>query len=141
MKLKILIVAIPILIFMTISCSSSHTEEQFPYGSYLYRSYNFLGDLVGEGTLYINPPDSNGVMGNWQIRKVRECNNCGAQFGSGILIGTLENDTLRVNLNPDDIFIDTELIGEFVNGNYDGKWKWINQEGFGYSGTFTSSRQ
>ena len=141
MKLKILIVAIQVLIFMIISCSSSHTEEHFPYGSYLYRSYNFLGNLVGEGTLYINPPDSNGVMGNWQIRKVRECNNCGAQFGSGILIGTLENDTLRVNLNPDDIYIDTELIGEFVNGNYNGKWKWVNQEGFGYSGTFTSSRQ
>jgi len=144
MKMKSLsaaAISISIFLFLFLSCSSSQTSEQYPYGSYLYRSYNFLGDLVGEGTLYISEPDSNGVMGNWNIRKVRECNNCGAQFGSGIFVGTLKDDLMRINLNPDNVEIDTELIGEFGSGSFDGAWKWLNQEGFGYSGTFKASRQ
>jgi hypothetical protein len=144
MKMKSLsaaAISISIFLFLFLSCSSSQTSELCPYGSYSYRSFNFLGELVGEGTLYINEPDSNGVTGNWHIRKVRECSNCGAQFGSGILIGSVENDTLRVNLNPNDVEIDTELIGEFGSGSFDGAWKWLNQEGFGYSGTFKASRQ
>jgi hypothetical protein len=141
MKIKILIVTILTVLFLSISCSTSKTSESYPYGSYLYRSYNFLGDLVGEGTLYINPPDSNIVTGNWNIRKVRECANCGAQFGSGFLTGNMENDTMRINLNPNDVDIDTELIGGFGDGNFSGDWKWHNQAGFGYSGTFKAYRQ
>ncbi|NNG27801.1 MAG: hypothetical protein HKM87_09770 [Ignavibacteriaceae bacterium] len=140
MKMKIFIAAISTLLLLILSCTSSQTSEQFPYGSYSYRSFNFLGELVGEGTLYINEPDSNGITGNWHIRKVRECRNCGAQFGSGVLMGSVENDTLRINLNPNEIEIDTELIGEFGKGSFSGDWKWLNQEGFGYSGTFKAER-
>jgi len=144
MKMKSLsaaAISILIFLFLFLSCSSSQTSEQYPYGSYLYRSYNFLGDLVGEGTLYISEPDSNGIMGNWSIRKVRECNNCGAQFGSGIFIGTMEEDLMRINLNPDNVEIDTELIGEFGSGSFNGEWKWTDQAGFGFSGTFKAARQ
>ena len=141
MKMKILIVTISSLIFLLLSCSTSKTSEPYPYGSYLYRSYNFLGDLVGEGTLYISEPDSNIITGNWQIRKIRECLNCGAQFGSGIFSGKIENDSMRINLNPYDVEIDTELKGEFGNGTFDGDWHWTNLAGFGFSGTFKAVRQ
>ncbi len=139
--MKILTVTASILLFLFLSCSSSKTSEPYPYGSYLYRSYNFLGDLVGEGTLYISEPDSNIITGTWQIRKVRECLNCGAQFGSGILAGKIENDSMHINLNPDEIYIDTELIGEFGDGSFNGDWHWTNQAGFGFSGTFKAYRQ
>jgi len=139
--MKTLIVITSTLLFLFLSCSTSKTSEPYPYGSYFYRSYNFLGDLVGEGTLYINTPDSNITTGNWQIRKVRECHNCGAQFGSGILTGKIENDSMRINLNPYDVEIDTELSGEFGDGTFNGDWKWTNQAGFGYSGTFKAYRQ
>lgn len=138
---KTSLLTLPIIILLIISCSSTQTSEPFPYGSYFYRSYNFLGELVGEGTLYINQPDSTGVTGNWNIRKVRECNNCGAQFGSGFFMGSIEDEMMSINLNPDDITIDTKLTGTFGNGVFEGKWKWVNQEGFGYSGTFTANRQ
>jgi hypothetical protein len=137
---KRIILTISISLFTLISCSSQKTIGELPYGSYSYRSYNFLGDLVGDGTLYINNADSTAVTGNWNIREVRECLNCGAQFGSGFLIGFLENDTLRINLNPDNTNIDTELIGKFGDGTFDGKWKWTNREGFGFSGTFKAAR-
>jgi len=49
MKVKIFIAAISTLLLLILSCTSSQTNEQFPYGSYSYRSFNFLGELVGEG--------------------------------------------------------------------------------------------
>jgi hypothetical protein len=137
-KQFIAITVTSILLFL--SCSSQEIAGEFPYGSYSYRSYNFLGDLVGDGTLYINNADSTAITGNWNIREVRECLNCGAQFGSGFLMGFVENDTLRINLNPDDTNIDTKLIGKFGDGIFDGKWQWTNREGFGFSGTFKAVR-
>ena len=138
-KLQI-VPSIAIMVLFFLSCSSQNPEGEHPYGNYFYRSYSFLGDLVGEGTLYINQADSTSITGNWNIREVRECLNCGAQFGSGFLIGNVEDDTLRINLNPDNIDIDTELIGEFGDGTFNGKWKWTDRAGFGFSGTFKANR-
>jgi hypothetical protein len=131
-----LVIIVMILLFN--SCSSSEVNESFPYGSYHYRSYNFLGDLVGDGTIYIDKSDSNMVTGNWNIREVRLCLNCGRQFGSGYLEGYIENDSLIVNLNPNDIEIDTKLIGVISDNEFSGDWRWINRQGFGFSGQFTA---
>ena len=38
------------MIFLLYSCSTRDVSESFPYGSYHYRSYNFLGDIVGYTT-------------------------------------------------------------------------------------------
>ena len=128
------------MIFLFIFCSSGDVSESFPYGSYHYRSYNFLGDLVGEGSIYINRSDSNMVKGNWNIRQVTLCLNCGKQFGSGYLEGYIDNDTLVVNLNPTDVEIDTKLIGVLGDEEISGDWRWVNREGFGFSGKFTAIR-
>ncbi len=138
MKKTFVWLAIFAMIFLLGSCSSRDASESFPYGSYHYRSYNFLGDLVGEGTIYINKSDSNMVTGNWNIREVRLCLNCGKQFGSGYLEGYIENDTMVVNLNPNETEIDTELIGVLTDEEFSGDWRWIDQEGFGFSGQFTA---
>jgi len=141
MKKRYIILISSVAILMLLSCSSQQAAGDFPYGSYLYRSYNFLGDLVGEGTLYINQSDSNTITGNWQIKKMRECLNCGAQFGTGVLTGYIENDTMYIDLNPDIVDITTELIGRIADGSFTGDWQWFNQAGFGYSGTFKAFRQ
>jgi hypothetical protein len=120
------------------ACSSQEVSEQFPYGNFIYRSYNFLGDLVGEGTIYISRSDSNFVKGNWSIREVRSCLNCGKQFGSGYLEGYIVNDSMVVNLNPNETEIDTKLIGVIKDGEFNGEWRWTNQQGFGFSGKFTA---
>ncbi len=138
MKMTFAGLAIFAMIFLLSSCSSRDASESFPYGSYHYRSYNFLGDLVGDGTIYINKSDSNTVTGNWNIREVRHCRNCGKQFGSGYLEGYIENDTMVVNLNPNETEIDTELIGVLTDEEFSGDWRWINEEGFGFSGQFTA---
>jgi hypothetical protein len=128
------------LIFLIQSCSTREVSESFPYGSFHYRSYNFLGDLVGDGTIYISKSDSNMVTGNWSIRQVKLCLNCGKQFGSGYLEGYIENDTLVVNLNPTDVDIDTKLIGVLGDEEFSGDWRWLDREGFGFSGKFTAIR-
>ena len=125
-----------LLLFLLNNCSASNVNQKFPYGNYQYRSYNFLGDLVGEGTLYVDQSGSNEFTGNWNIRMVRDCRNCGAQFGSGFLTGHIENDTMYINLNPDDTEIDTYLVGLLNDGEYNGDWRWVSEEGFGYYGTF-----
>ena len=126
------------MIFLADSCSTREVSESFPYGSYHYRSYNFVGDLVGEGSIYINKSDSNMVTGNWNIRQMTLCLNCGKQFGSGYLEGYIENDSLVVNLNPTDIEIDTKLIGVLGDEEISGDWRWIDRKGFGFSGQFTA---
>jgi hypothetical protein len=128
------------LLLLLGSCSSRVLSESSPYGSYHYRSYNFLGSLVGEGTIYINKSDSNMVTGNWSIREIVNCSNCGKQFGNGYLEGYIENDTMVVNLNPDDTEIDTKLIGVFLDNEFSGDWRWTNLQGFGFSGKFTAFR-
>lgn len=140
MKKVLSIIAVFSVFISLVSCSSRETNEPFPYGSYLYRSYNFVGELVGEGTLYVNESDSGMVAGNWNIREMRDCPNCGAQFGSGFLTGYIENDTMYINLNPDETEIDTKLIGLISGNEFNGDWRWTDRAGFGFSGTFTAVR-
>ncbi|MGD8307704.1 MAG: hypothetical protein PVF17_13685 [Ignavibacteria bacterium] len=133
--------AILSLLLLLNFCAASEVYQEFPYGNLQYRSYNFRGDLVGEGTLYISQSDSNSVTGNWNIRKVRDCNTCGtAQFGSGFLTGYIENDVMYINLNPDEIEVDTYLTGSVESGEFKGKWNWQDQVGFGYYGTFEATK-
>ena len=134
-------IAVISIFISLLSCSSHETNKSFPYGSYLYRSYNFVGELVGEGTLYVNESDSSMITGNWNIREIRDCPNCGAQFGSGFLTGYIENDTMYINLNPNETGIDTKLIGSISDGEFNGDWRWVNIAGFGFSGTFTTVRK
>ena len=133
-------IAISSVLLLLGSCSSRDVSESSPYGSYHYRSYNFLGSLVGEGTIYINKSDSNVVTGNWSIREIVNCPNCGRQFGNGYLEGYIENDTMVVNLNPNETEIDTKLIGVFIDNEFSGDWRWTNLQGFGFSGKFTAFR-
>jgi hypothetical protein len=140
MKKTLAGLAIFSMVFLLDSCSTQDVSESFPYGSYHYRSYNFVGDLVGEGSIYINKSDSIMVTGNWNIRQIVLCLNCGKQFGSGYLEGYIENDTLVVNLNPTDIEIDTKLIGVLGDDEISGDWRWIDRKGFGFSGKFTAVR-
>lgn len=122
------------------SCSSQKASGGFPYGSYSYRSYNLLGDLVGDGTLYISRTDSNLVEGNWAIRNVRNCFVCGPQYGQGYFTGRIENDSLFINLNPDKPENYVELYGKFDDGNFSGEWRWFELIINSNRGTFKAEK-
>jgi len=140
MKIKIILSVITISLNY-LSCSAGTQTTTSPFGSYIYRSYNYLGEMVGDGTIYINKSDSNLVTGNWSIQKVKNCDNCGPQFGSGYLAGKIVGDSMFINLNPDNTQDKTELTGILFGGRYSGEWRWESITRFGNKGTFDASRQ
>jgi hypothetical protein len=134
----ILLVTITSLVFF--SCSTQKATEDYPYGNYSYKSFNIAGELVGDGTLYISKVDSNLVEGNWAVRNVRNCNVCGPQYGNGFLTGKIVNDSLFINLNPDNPENYVELVGELDGDNFTGDWRWFELVVNSNRGTFKAVR-
>lgn len=141
MKRLQIILSILISLFFFISCSSQQAAGQFPYGSYSYQSFNIVGELVGDGTIYISKVDSNIVEGNWAIRNVRNCNVCGPQYGNGFFAGRIVDDSLFINLNPDNPENYVELIGELNDESFTGDWRWFDLVVNSNRGTFKAVRK
>lgn len=138
-RLKIIMVLFGISILL-ISCSSKEVVEKFPYGSYSYRSYDIVGNLVGDGSFTIVKLDSVTVEGNWSIRNVHKCATCGTQFGGGYLTGEIKNDSVYINLNPDSPENYTELIGKIDDGSITGNWQWLRPILYSNRGTFEATK-
>ena len=122
------------------SCSTQNITGEFPYGSYSYQSFNIAGELIGDGTLFISTVDSNLIEGNWSIRNVRNCVVCGPQYGSGYLTGRIENDSVYINLNPDNPENYVELVGEIKDQSFSGDWRWFELIVNSNRGTFKGIR-
>ena len=122
------------------SCSTQKMTGEFPYGSYSYQSFNIAGELIGDGTLFISTVDSNLIEGNWSIRNVRNCVVCGPQYGSGYLTGRIENDSVYINLNPDNPENYVELVGEIKDQSFSGDWRWFELIVNSNRGTFKGIR-
>ena len=122
------------------SCSTQKMTGEFPYGSYSYQSFNISGELIGDGTLFISTVDSNLIEGNWSIRNVRNCVVCGPQYGSGYLTGRIENDSVYINLNPDNPENYVELVGEIKDQSFSGDWRWFELIVNSNRGTFKGIR-
>lgn len=127
--------------FLFASCSTQNITNKFPYGNYSYQSFNIVGELVGEGSLYISKVDSNFIEGNWSIRNIKNCVVCGPQYGSGYLTGRIDNDSIYVNLNPDNPENYVELVGEIKNESFSGDWRWFELVLNSNRGTFKAVRQ
>jgi hypothetical protein len=113
---------------------------EYPYGNFSYKSFNIAGELIGDGTIFISRVDSISVEGNWAIRNVRNCNVCGPQYGNGFLTGRINNDSLFLNLNPDNPENYVELVGELKNEIFTGDWRWFEMVVNSNRGTFKAAR-
>ena len=122
---KQLIIFIVNLTSTFFSCSTHKVADEFPYGSYSYQSFNIVGELTGYGSLFISTVDSNIIEGNWSIRNIRNCIVCGPQYGSGFLTGRIENDSVFINLNPNNPENYVELVGIVRNDTLSGDWRWF----------------
>lgn len=114
-----------VLTAMFFSCSTQKITNEFPYGSYSFQSFNITGELIGDGSIFISTVDSNLVEGNWSIRNVRNCIVCGPQYGSGYLTGRIGNDSVYINLNPNNPENYVELVGEIKDQTFSGDWRWF----------------
>lgn len=140
MKKTTFILLLIVLPALFLSCSTIEKTGRTELGDYSYRSYDMVGTLVGEGSLYIVKSDSGTVEGNWSIRNVHNCSTCGSQFGSGYLTGQIKNDSIYINLNPDYPESYTELTGKLQNGNISGEWLWTNLIVASNRGTFKAEK-
>lgn len=124
-----------------VSCSTQNVTNKFPYGNYSYQSFNIVGEVVGEGSLYISKVDSNFIEGNWSIRNIKNCVVCGPQYGSGYFTGRIDNDSIYVNLNPDNPENYVELVGEIKDESFSGDWRWFELVLNSNRGNFKAVRQ
>lgn len=122
---KHLVIFIVILTSTFFSCSTNKVTDEFPYGGYSYQSFNIVGELVGDGSLFISKVDSNIIEGNWSILNIRNCAVCGPQYGSGYLTGRIESDSVYINLNPNNPENYVELVGIVRNDTLSGDWRWF----------------
>ena len=76
---------------------------------------------------------SPGISSNIRIRVVTTNGNNNPL----ILVDGAVIEELSV-INPNDIEIDTKLIGVLTEDEFSGDWRWIDRAGFGFSGQFTA---
>jgi len=139
MKKRLILFGV-VLTSMFFSCSTQKMTNEFPYGRYSYQSFNIVGELIGDGTLFISTVDSNLIEGNWSIRNVRDCVVCGPQYGSGYLTGRIEKDSVYINLNPNNPENYVELVGEIKDQTFSGDWRWVELIVNSNRGTFKGVR-
>ena len=60
-----------------------------------------LGVQIIEGSLFFEYGDSSSISGAWDFNVVGNPENIGPQTGEGEYIGTVENNQLSINLNPE----------------------------------------
>jgi len=138
-KINIILVLLGISILL-LSCSSGEMAGTSELGNYSYRSYDIVGNLIGEGSLYIVKTDSETVEGNWSIRNVHNCFTCGTQFGGGYLMGEIKKDSIFINLNPDNPEDYTELVGKLEADTISGDWQWFRLITASNRGTFEAAK-
>jgi len=129
------------LITFLMACSAGKTTEKFPNGKYSFRSFTFLGEMVGDGSLYISKTDSVSFDGNWSIRDVKGCIVCGPQFGGGFLTGQIVGDSVYINLNPNNPENYVELLGKVDGENFSGDWRWFKLIVNSNRGTFEAIKE
>ena len=132
-KINIVLVLFGISVLL-LSCSSGEMTGKTELGNYFYRSYDIVGNLIGEGSLYIVKTDSGTVEGNWSIRNVHNCFTCGTQFGGGYLMGEIKK------LNPDNPENYTELVGKLEADTISGDWQWFRLILASNRGTFEAAK-
>lgn len=139
MKSVIFLFAGVILIFI-ISCSDPLTTETIN-GEYNYTGFDSIGVKISQGTLTINISDSTKITGDWAILPIGNDIERGPQIGDGRLEGTIKNDSIFINLNPNVIDNNIQLIGLFVNGKISGKWTWSTFAGIANRGFFSAEKR
>ena len=96
---------------------------------------------IVDGFLTIIFEGSNQLGGEWQLDAVGDPQNIGLQVGEGWLIGTVNQDTIWINLNPDWDDNNVYLDGILQDSSFSGQWTWAGFPGVFNYGTFIAEAQ
>lgn len=149
-------ITIPYLMILTVgcyvlACSPPKNIEQTtpPSGDYQYAGYDQKGGKIVEGRLSITSVESKRIKttetiqikGNWQLKKVGNQENIGPQAGSGELIGSINEDEIYVDLNPNISDSNVILRGKIEGRRFHGTWSFNGFAGPINRGTFEATRK
>jgi hypothetical protein len=100
------------------SCEDEKESEDI----YQYSGYDSLGVQIIEGSLFFEYGDSILISGEWDFNVIGSPENIGPQTGEGEYIGTVENNQLLINLNPEwadnNVFLEGTIDGNKITGNW-----------------------
>ncbi len=92
------------------------------------------------GSFSIEYGASVSISGEWNFSAIGNPVNIGPQTGEGEYIGTIENNKLRINLNPEWDDNNVNLVGIIDGNTISGDWIYSGFPGALNYGTFTAKK-
>jgi len=128
------------LVFIQFSCSDSVVSPSYET-TYNYKAYDNAGKLGVTGFLTIDFKDTPELLGRWEFSSEDDSLEMGAQVGEGQLEGTVQGDTLWIDLHPG--YADHNIIfnGKIEDDIISGQWSWITTVGIPSQGTFVATKK
>ena len=135
MKLHIFMLIL-IMIFITSCQEDDSVIESSPEGSYTYQAYDTLGNIIVQGWLAFEIVDSSRFEGKWHLNNINKRDDVGLQNGEGELIGSIDQSSIWLNLNPGWADHNVFLEGTVQDHSIQGKWIWTTFIGVTNWGSF-----
>ena len=124
MKQKYILTLIIILSLSLYFCDKDNSINgiKIPNGAYAYTGYDSTGVKIVRGWIKFDFNDNTTISGEWELDKIVDPQNIGPQVGSGNIIGSLVNDQLHLNLNPQFIDNNVFLTCPYNDQKLEGHW-------------------
>jgi len=136
-----------VLGFCFVACSAARiarTAEQVkpvPMGEYKYTGFDKSGKRIVEGRLSITAIIGKQIEGDWELNEVDNPGRIGSQVGSGALVGSIDEQEVYIDLNPNISDANVYLNGAIESGRYKGTWSFNGIAGPISQGTFEAVRK
>jgi hypothetical protein len=136
MKTLIVFISVLFTIIILAACNDENSSSPSLSDTYLYKSYDSTGSLIAEGEFTIHQHASGELTGRWKFQRRGSHSDCGPQFGSGNLVGGIDDDKMWINLNPNYADNNCYLYGNRHRNIYSGEWQWATFAGITNKGPF-----
>ena len=93
------------------------------------------------GWFAILKSDSNQISGEWHFNPTEKAKRVGPQVGNGNFVGAIDSSRMYMELNPQEIDNNLELLGMIQGSRYSGRWTWISEEGVTNWGNFEAFKK
>jgi len=122
-----------------IGCTESPTES-LPTDAFVYTSYDTTGTAIVNGWFTMTISDSGAISGEWHFNPIGNPQNIGPQTGEGNLIGSIYENNIWIELNPQYADNNLQLTGTLEGDRYAGEWMSIGFPGVTNHGSFEAIR-
>lgn len=129
-----------IIVGLVVGCSDSgNIVDSTPtvgVHTYIYTA-SLEGKEVITGKIILNVDEKGNLTGTWELERIGPSSlNTGPQIGTGQLAGTIDGANVFISLHPGKMDDYVDLKGEFVDGQFVGKWIYNTMIGPSVQGDF-----